>query len=373
MADHDATPQDDAKHLEQVGPELVDVSQRSAPAGEVALRAWLDTALESLPEELGRHRRRLLRKGLEGLVDIAGSGENLLETKIVTQALDELATAFRVFGPHRERRKVAIFGSARTGPGTPPYETAKELAAALVADGYMVITGAGPGVMQAGNEGAGREQSFGLNIDLPFEQSANPFIDGDEKLVDFRYFFTRKLVFVKEASAIVACPGGFGTQDELFESLTLLQTGRGEVIPIVLYQPPGDVYWEHWLLYVKSELLREGLIGEADLELFDIAHSADEARALITNFYRRYHSSRYVRNDLLIRLKSPLPEGGIERLNDEFRSILRPDGGAIRSSEPVLPHEQDVPELDDLPRLLVPFNRHDYGSLKKMIGVINEL
>lgn len=373
MAEHEETSRDDERGLEQVGPELVDLPDETPPAEGEDLRKWLEAALETLPASLGRHRSRLLRKGLHGMIDIAASRANLLETKMVTQAVDELAEAFGVFAPYRDRRKVAIFGSARTGPGTAPYETAKELAAALVADGYMVITGAGPGVMQAGNEGAGREQSFGLNIDLPFEQSANPFIDGDPKLVDFRYFFTRKLVFVKEASAIVACPGGFGTQDELFESLTLLQTGRGEIVPIVLYQPPGDVYWEHWLLYVKSELLREGLIGEADLELFDIASSADEARAIITDFYRRYHSSRYVRNDLLIRMKSPLPEGGIERLNDEFGSILREGGGAIRSSDPVLPHEQDVPELHDLPRLLVPFDRHAYGQLKKMIGVINEL
>ena len=373
MSKRDENSHEDEKGLHQVGPELVDLPRDEAPAEGDELRRWLESALETLPDSLGRHRSRLLRKGLHGLIDIAASRSNLLETKMVTTAVDELAEAFGVFAPYRDRRKVAIFGSARTGPGTAPYETAKELARTLVDDGYMVITGAGPGVMQAGNEGAGREQSFGLNIDLPFEQSANPYIDGDDKLVDFRYFFTRKLVFVKEASAIVACPGGFGTQDELFESLTLLQTGRGEIVPIVLYQPPGDVYWEHWLLYVKSELLREGLIGEADLELFDIASSAEEARDLITGFYRRYHSSRYVRNDLLIRMKSPLPDGGIERLNDEFGDILRPDGGAIRHSEPVLPHEQDVPDLHHLPRLLVPFNRHNYGSLKKMIGVINAL
>lgn len=373
MTDRDDRTPEDESNLEQVGPELVDLPQDEAPAEGDDLRTWLTQALETLPASLGRRRSKLLRKGLEGMVDIAASRSNLLETKMITTAVDELAEAFNVFAPYRDRRKVAIFGSARTGPGTAPYETAKELAAALVEDGFMIITGAGPGVMQAGNEGAGREQSFGLNIDLPFEQSANPFIDGDPKHVDFRYFFTRKLVFVKEASAIVACPGGFGTQDELFESLTLLQTGRGEVVPIVLYQPPGDVYWEHWLLYVKSELLREGLIGEADLGLFEIASSADEARAIITGFYRRYHSSRYVRNDLLIRMKSELPEGGIERLNDDFGSILRPDGGAIRECEPQLPFEQDVPELHDLPRLLVPFDRHNYGELKKLIGVINEL
>ena len=361
--------------LEQVGPEPVDESTVATPSGpdEATLRQWLADAMDDFPSTVGRRRRQLMRRGLEALVGIAANESNHLETKIVTQALDELAVAFRRFAPHRHRRKVAIFGSARTKPGTPGYDTAKDLAAALVQDGFMIITGAGPGVMQAGNEGAGREHSFGLNIDLPFEQSANPFIDGDPKHVDFRYFFTRKLVFVKEASAIVACPGGFGTQDEIFEALTLLQTGRSEVVPVVLFQPPGDAYWDNWLQYVQAELLEAGLISEADLELFDVANSVDEARQLIARFYLRYHSSRYVGPNLLIRLKSELPPSGIQRLNDEFVSILRPDQGGIRATGPILPAEQDVPELHDLPRLLVPFNRHDYGRLKAMIGVINEM
>jgi uncharacterized protein (TIGR00730 family) len=231
----------------------------------------------------------------------------------------------------------------------------------------MVITGAGPGIMQAGHEGAGREQSFGVNIRLPAVQKANRFIRGDRKLLHFHFFFTRKLMFVKEADAVAIFPGGFGTHDELTESLTLAQTGKSQLVPIVLVDLPGGNYWKVWLEFVREAVLRRGYISEADLSLFKIVDQIDEAVNEIQTFYRNYHSYRFVKQDLVIRLNHPPTQALIDRLNREFGDIVREE---VRATE-ALPEESDDPRTADLPRLVFNFNREDFARLRQMIDVIN--
>jgi len=232
----------------------------------------------------------------------------------------------------------------------------------------MIITGAGPGVMQAGHEGAGREKSFGVNIRLPSVQKPNRFIRGDPKLINFHFFFTRKLLFVKEADAVVFFPGGFGTHDELLEALTLAQTGKSQLVPIVLVDLPGGSYWKAWLEFVKECLLGRGYISERDLSLFNIVYDVDEVVDEIRLFYRNYHSYRFVRQDLVIRLNHPLAPGLVEKLNRDFADIL--SGGEIQETEP-FPEESDDPGTLHLPRLRFQFNREDFAGLRQMIDVIN--
>jgi uncharacterized protein (TIGR00730 family) len=234
----------------------------------------------------------------------------------------------------------------------------------------MVITGAGSGVMEAAQGGAGRENSFGVNIKLPFEQMANKYIQGDPKLLQFRYFFTRKLCFVKEASAIALFPGGFGTHDECFETMTLVQTGKAAIIPIVFIDKPGGEYWREWADYVVEHLLGKGLIGEDDMQLFKITDDAKWAADEVCGFYRRYHSSRFVKDTLVIRMLSPLPRGVLERLNDEFSSLIPPGHGKIEEVEP-LSDERNEPELLPLPRIAFVFDRRHVGTLRRLIDEIN--
>ena len=231
----------------------------------------------------------------------------------------------------------------------------------------MVITGAGDGIMKAGHGGAGKEASFGVAIRLPFEQKTNDIIEGDQKLVNFKYFFTRKLMFVKEAKAVALFPGGFGTQDEGFEVLTLVQTGKAEMVPIVLLDAPGGTYWQHWRTYVKAELLHNGMISEEDMHLFMITDDIEEAVNEIVTFYRRYHSMRYVRDRLVLRMNSPLPDGALEYLRSEFDDIL--DGGTIDALPGPLPDERD--ELPEKPRLAMQFNRRSHGRLRQLFDYIN--
>ncbi len=268
-------------------------------------------------------------------------------------------------------RKVTVFGSARTPPESAEYQQAKFFAEEMVRRNYMLITGAGPGIMEAAQAGAGREHSFGVNIRLPFEQRANPFIDGDKKLIHFRYFFTRKLCFVKEASAIALFPGGFGTHDEMYETLTLIQTGKTSMFPIVFIDKKGGDYWREWADYVAGHLLGQGLISEDDMQLFKITDDALWAADEITNFYARYHSSRYVRDTLVLRLSSRVPKEALARMNDMFASILIDGKGKIAECEP-FSEEGSEPELLALPRLSLPFNRRNFGKLRLLIdGEIN--
>ena len=290
------------------------------------------------------------------------------DLKILVRTLKELRYAFKVFAPYTAIRKVTMFGSTRIAENEAHYAMAREVGHKLAEAGFMIITGAGPGIMQAGHEGAGREKSFGVNIRLPFAQGANPFIEGDPKLMQLHFFFTRKLILVKEADAVVIFPGGFGTHDELTEALTLSQTGKGQLVPIVLMDVPGGTYWSEWERFIRNAVLDRGYIAERDLSLFRIVNDVDAAVREIQTFYRNFHSYRFVKRNLLIRLNHQPTEELIDRLNREFAHILT--GGKIRETDP-LPEEAGDSQPANLYRLLVPFNSEDFASLRLMIDVLN--
>jgi hypothetical protein len=242
-----------------------------------------------------------------------------------------------------------------------------EYARLMTVAGWMVITGAGDGIMRAGHHGAKREASFGVAIRLPFEQATNTIIANDAKLINFKYFFTRKLMFLKEADAIALFPGGFGTQDEGFEALTLIQTGKAHLMPVVLVDEPGGTYWDHWKQYVEAELLAKGMIGVEDFNLFHITDQPEEAVAHATQFYRRYHSSRFVGDILVIRLTSPLKPEHVEQLNDTYTNILAE--GRIETTPGPIDGEFD--EWPEYPRVVMHFNRLNIGRLRQMVDDIN--
>jgi uncharacterized protein (TIGR00730 family) len=291
------------------------------------------------------------------------------DIKILNTALKELRYAFKIFSHYRDVRKVSTFGSARTLPNDPEYRLAHDFAREIAKANFMVITGAGPGIMRACQQGAGRERSFGVNIRLPFEQQANEFIDRDVKLMTFKYFFTRKILFIKEADAIVLFPGGFGTLDEAYEALTLIQTGKTEPMPVVFLDMPKGTYWKTWQRYVKDHLLRRKLIAEEDLALFCVTDSVDVAVRELTTFYRVYHSMRHVGRRTAMRINKPVEPELLTRLNEEFADILC--RGSITQGH-ALPQEADEPDIAHLPRLIMHFNRTNHGRLRQMIDVINQ-
>ncbi|MDX2167380.1 MAG: LOG family protein [Deltaproteobacteria bacterium] len=299
---------------------------------------------------------------------LASSGANIGELKIVARALEEMRGGFEMFAPYRGVRKVAAFGSARTLANDPYFRVAERFARAIADAGYMVITGAGGGIMEACQRGAGRERSFGVNIRLPFEQYANPIIHGDPKLRSFNYFFTRKLFFIKEAHAIALFPGGFGTHDEGFEALTLIQTGKCQMMPVVLLDQPRGTYWKTWQRYVEEHLLRRGMISPEDLHLYLVTDDCERAMAEITHFYRNYHSARYVEDLLVVRTNTPLPNPLLLELAAEFSDILVAGG-----IEPCTPFavERDDPSTLHLPRVCFRFDRRHYGRLRMLIDRIN--
>ena len=290
------------------------------------------------------------------------------DLKIVSRTLRELRYAFKVFSPYRHNRKVTMFGSARTTPGQPAYEQAVAFGRAMAEHDWFVVTGAASGIMEAGLVGAGRDRSMGLNILLPFEQSANPIIAGDRKLVYMKYFLTRKLMFVKESDAFCLMPGGFGTLDEGLEVLTLLQTGKHDMMPVVLLDQPGGNYWTAFDQFVRRQLLDRGMIGSEDLSLYRLTDRLDEAVAEILGFYRVFHSMRYVRTNLVFRLQQPPSEERVHEINDRFRDILT--AGQFTVGQP-LPEERDESDLAALPRLVFHFNRRSYGRLRQLIDCIN--
>jgi uncharacterized protein (TIGR00730 family) len=289
------------------------------------------------------------------------------DLKIVNTALKELRYAFKVFAPYRAARKVSMFGSARTPEGHPHYEAARKFAEIIEQNGWMVITGAGDGIMRAGHHGASRESSFGVAISLPFEQQTNTIIADDPKLVNFKYFFTRKLIFVKEANAIALFPGGFGTQDEGFESITLVQTVKSEPKPIVMIDAPGGDYWLHWRTYVERELLGNRMIDAADMNLFRIVDDANDAVEEILRFYRRYHSSRFVRDRMVLRINEPLSGETLDEINERFSDILL-RGSIEQVSGPLDGEYGAYPEKS---RLVLAFDRRRAGRLRMMIDRIN--
>jgi len=290
------------------------------------------------------------------------------DVKLLSTALKELRYAFKVFAPYRHRRKVTIFGSARLGADHPAYQQAVAFGRRMAEAGFMVITGAASGIMEAGHVGAGRESSIGVNILLPFEQDANAVIAGDQKLMHLKYFFTRKLLFVKESDAVALFPGGFGTLDEGFEVLTLVQTGKSHIVPIVMVQEPGGDYWQPLQRIIEDVLLARGMISPADLALFKITDSVDQAVAEIAGFYRVYHSMRYVSGDLVLRLQRSLAEPFLERLRHEFADII--EAGTIEQTT-ALPAEANDAHLAALPRLRFRFDRKNLGRLRMLIDTIN--
>ena len=320
--------------------------------------------LERVPD--GDMVGEIISNALKLLRDETNRGD----IKLMNKSLKEIRYALKVFAPYRETRKVSIFGSARTLEDHLDYKMASEFGKKMAASGWMVITGAGGGIMAAGHGGAGAEPSFGLAIRLPFEQSTNAFIANDPKLINFKYFFTRKLIFVRSSHAIALFPGGFGTMDEGFEVLTLVQTGKSVPMPIVFVDHPGGDYWKHWQRYIEKELLGRGLIGRDDLRLYKITSSVEEAVREVTHFYENFHSVRYAKDDIILRLhRKPTPEQ-LKEIDRQFADIkVR---GEFRVTE-ALPQERDEPSLSNLHRLVFAFNKRDHGRLRMLIDYLNDL
>ena len=310
----------------------------------------------------------LLSQMLVTLCRLAADGADRGDLKILNSALKELRYAFRVFAPYADVRKVSLFGSARTSEDHPQYLEAKRFAELIQREGWMMITGAGDGIMRAGHHGATRKASFGVAISLPFEQATNDVIANDPKLVNFKYFFTRKLIFVKEADAIVLFPGGFGTQDEGFEALTLVQTAKASPTPIIMCDEPGGTYWRHWRSYVEKELLANGMMDEADMHLFCTTDRAQDAVAEVLQFYRRYHSSRFVDEQFVMRLNTPLDDEALTEINDTFADIIT----AGRFEQCGGPLDGEDGAHPDKARLVFVFDRRSAGRLRMLIDRINE-
>ncbi|MFQ5913020.1 MAG: TIGR00730 family Rossman fold protein [Nitrospinota bacterium] len=337
---------------------------------EALNQAAVEEALHNLVEQYGGSAdAELIHEIMMTALKMARDGTSRGDLKILNSALKELRYAFRVFSPYRRNRKVSVFGSSRTPAHSTEYHQARRFTSRMAQEGFMVITGAGPGIMEAANEGAGKDKSFGVNILLPFEQKANRFLDGDPKLVHLKYFFTRKLLFVKETDAVALFPGGFGTQDEGFEILTLTQTGKSEPLPIVFIETPGGTYWRDWYEYVQTHLVEAGKVSREDLGLLRIVDDVEEAVEEICRFYFRYHSLRFVRDRLIIRLGRPLPEGRLAELNKEFSDILVRDRIEI---SPPLPEESNESQISHLDRLALYFDRANYGRLRLLINRIND-
>ena len=290
------------------------------------------------------------------------------DLKILSRALKELRYAFKVFTPFRQIKKVTVFGSARTAPDHPDFKASVEFGHKMAEAGWMVVTGAGGGIMEGAHLGAGPAMSMGVNIMLPFEQEANPVINNDSKLVTFRYFFTRKLMFVKEVHAVVLFPGGFGTQDELFEVLTLVQTGKRDLMPIVCVDSPGGTYWSSWIEFIRNELLARNLVSPNDLSLVRLTDNIDVAVREVMDFYRNYDSMRYIRDILVLRLRRPVSDALLAKLNADFTDIL-----TSVAIERTATHAFELEDEDtrDLPRIALHFNRRDAARLREMIDVIN--
>jgi uncharacterized protein (TIGR00730 family) len=293
---------------------------------------------------------------------------SIADLKLINRSVKEMRYAAKVFASFHHFRKVAVFGSARTSPDAPEFKVAEDFGREMVVHNYMVITGGGDGIMGAAQRGAGREHSFGLNIRLPFEQRANEIIEGDPKLINLNYFFTRKLTFVKETHAFALFPGGFGTLDETFEVLTLMQTGKARVIPVVLLDRPDGTYWETWMKFLTEHLLRFGFISTEDFSFFKIVRNVKEAAAEILQFYKIYHSARWVGEKLVIRICHRLSKKAIVDLNQKFADIVR-SGEIVQRN--ALRQEKNEPEIWNLPRLILNPYRSSFGRFRQLIDAIN--
>lgn len=342
------------------------MSQFSSPLTD-AQRAARDAAIaELVKNHCPSGDAELYGSMIRTVCRLAADNASRADVKLVDRALAELRFAFKTFAPYAHIPKVTIFGSARTPENHPEYIQATTFAERIRQHNWMVITGAGDGIMKAGHGGAGAEASFGVAIRLPFEQKTNTVIADDKKLVNFNYFFTRKLMFMKEAKAVVLFPGGFGTQDEGFEALTLVQTGKAMMVPIVMVDAPGGTYWQHWRTYVKAELLHTGMIGAEDMNLIRITDDVETAVQEIVQFYKRFHSYRYVRDKLVIRMNEPISDAALAHIREHFTDIC--DTGTI-DRVGVVDEERD--EFPEKPRITMQFNRRSHGRLRQMINYIN--
>jgi uncharacterized protein (TIGR00730 family) len=337
------------------------------PPGDPELKRRID---ELIAYKGGNHNPELVEDIIENALKLLSDVEDTGDVRVIQTALRELRYAFKLFAPYAHKRKVTIFGSARTQPDKTEYQQASDFGRKIADAGFMVITGAGPGIMQAGHEGAGPENSFGVNIRLPWEQSANPVIREDKKLVTFKYFFTRKLIFIRHSDAIALFPGGFGTMDEGYEAITLMQTGKSQLMPLVLIDRPGGTYWKTWDRNVREHLLRDQLISPDDLNLYQITDNTDQAVKIITRFYRNFHSSRFVKDLFIIRLKHAPSPTALAAMNEDFADIILDE--PIKLIQPT-PEEVEDEDLLDLPRIAFGFNRRDYGRLRQMIDLLNNL
>lgn len=310
----------------------------------------------------------LVRELVISSLKIGQETGHMPDLKLINRTLREMRYTTRVFGPYRDRKKVTIFGSARTRPEEEIYQKCVRFARLLAANGWMAITGGGGGIMQAGNEGAGSENSFAVNIRLPFEQHANPVMLNNPRLVTYKYFFNRKVAFVKESDAVAVFPGGFGTLDEAMEVFTLVQTGKTSPKPLVLVDDQ-DGFWEQFFEFVKEQLLIKGLISGEDFSIFTITKDENEAAAVIENFYRIYHSVRFHDDLAIVRLNRTITEEQVRTLEEEFPELIQPEGHIVCCG--ALECEGDEPDLAELPRLRFPFNHFHYGLLIAFINRIN--
>ena len=295
---------------------------------------------------------------------------DILDLKVISRALSEFRHAARAFKPYRNIRKVSMFGSARVTSDSTYYQAAVKFGQLAAEEGYMVITGGAEGIMRAGIEGAGPEKSFGVNIQLPLEQEANKIIQKDPKSINFKYFFIRKVFFVMEADAVALFPGGFGTHDEGFEVLTLLQTGKAPPMPVILIESPGDNYWEEWDRFIRLQLLSRQLISSEDLSFYTIVNSPEQARNYIKFYYSTYHSLRQVKNTLVLRLEKELQDNQVIELNQKFADLI--EWGEIKKTLP-LAEEVDEPDLLNKPRISFMYNKKSAGRLNEMILTINKM
>jgi uncharacterized protein (TIGR00730 family) len=329
-----------------------------------------DRRIQQMVNDWGvRESRELIAEMIVTALRMGSDSVPVPDLKLINRSLKELRQAAKAFAPYQGIRKIAIFGSARTNPHLEIYAAAERFARQMREHGYMIITGGGDGIMGAAQRGAGREHSFGLNIRLPFEQKANETITGDPKLVSFNYFFTRKVNFIKETHAIALFPGGFGTMDEGFECLTLMQTGKARIFPVILIDKPGGTYWKSWTELLRTQLLGEGMISPDDFSLFSITEDVDDAMNMILKFYRNFHSYRWVGQELVIRLQRQLTAEAVQDLNKRFSDLLeiRP----LRASG-ALKQELNEAELTNLPRLVAGSHRRNFGRFRQLLDAVNE-
>ena len=328
----------------------------------------VNESISRLVSKIGKKdNEKYLKEIIGSICKLSDVDINSGDWKLMSRSIKELKNSFQAFTPYRDKRKVAIFGSARTPEENPLFKMAEDFSRDIAKEDFMVITGAGGGIMEAGNKGAG-DDSFGVNIKLPFEQSANDYIKESKKLVSYNYFFIRKLMFIKESDATVLFPGGFGTLDEAYEGLTLIQTGKSLPRPIILMQNEGDDYWQTWVSFFTDIMLRDKYISPDDMDLFSICENNQEAIEKITKFYKTYHSLRYVGDNAVIRLNNEISADNIASLNDAFKDIVVE--GKIHACEP-FPDEVETRDQLKKFRVTFKFNKVNFGRLVSMVRMIN--